>query len=151
MRGRIPVGNDVGQEGGFSNEAREVDTALGWLRAAGDLQAERWGAYVARTTGRVEALRDRYPELGNPRRALVVASFVAYARASGLDATELAALVEIPEWMKEDLDMVRECASLAGLRPSVIRSTARTSARHSCRPALQRGARRGPTKKFMDG
>lgn len=124
----------------LSGAALEVDRALGWLKAAGDLQAERWGERVARTTSRVEAMQNRFPCLGDPTRSLVVAAFVTFARSTGLRPAELAALVDIPDWLKKNLDLLQECDTLAGLRRPRRCVRPADSAGHSFRLAPRRGA-----------
>ncbi|MBL0920700.1 MAG: hypothetical protein IBJ10_01085 [Phycisphaerales bacterium] len=140
MRGRalrdwLGAGENGGGVDELSGPAREVDAALGWLRAAGDLQAERWGAAVSRMTQRVDAMRSRHPGLGDPTRSLIVASFVMFARASGLRPAELAALVEVPGWLQKDLDLLRDCDTLAksGRRRGSGAGRARRPSGHSFR------------------
>lgn len=124
----------------LSGAALEVDRALGWLKAAGDLQAERWGERVSEMTRRVESMRDRFPCLGDPTRSLVVAAFVVFARSTGLRPAELASLVDIPAWMQKDLDLMRACDTLSGLRRPRRCAWPADSAGHSFRLAPRRGA-----------
>ena len=146
MRGRFldwlgvcdPAG---GLDGELTGSAREVDAALGWLRAAGDLQAERWGAAVARMTSRVEAMQARFPSLSDPTRSLVVAAFVTFARSSGLRPAELASLVDIPDWLQKDLDLMRECDMLAGVRPGAALARGGDTARNVFLRPTARGER----------
>jgi len=126
----------------LSGAAREVDAALGWLRAAGDLQAERWGAAVARMTSRVEAMQMRFPGLSDPTRSLVVAAFVTFARSSGLRPAELASLVDIPDWLQKDLDLMRECDRLSGVRSGASRDRDGETARHLFRRPSTRSERK---------
>lgn len=147
MRGRfldwLGVGESVGGlDAELTGSAREVDAALGWLRAAGDLQAERWGAAVARMTSRVEAMQMRFPGLSDPTRSLVVAAFVTFARSSGLRPAELASLVDIPDWLQKDLDLMRECDTLAGVRPRASRVRGGETARNLFRRPAMRGERK---------
>lgn len=145
MRGRFLDWRGAGEavevdDALLSGAALEVDRALGWLKAAGDLQAERWGEGVARMTSRVESMAARFPCLGDPTRLLVVSAFVVFARSTGLRPVELASLVELPEWFKKDLDLLRECDTLAGPRRPRRCVWPADSAGHSFRLAPRRGA-----------